>query len=68
MKSCLSLLIVVAACCLRGESADKLRPLLGDWALKLPTGEAGWLAVREEAGKPVASLMWAVGLPNLFKF
>jgi hypothetical protein len=38
-----------------------LRPFLGDWALKLPTGEVGWLAVQEEAGKPAASLMWAVG-------
>jgi hypothetical protein len=35
-------------------------PLVGQWSLTLPTGEAGWLAVREVDGKPVAELLWAV--------
>jgi len=61
MKSCLFLLVVASTCCLRGDDANVLKSFLGDWALTLPTGEAGWLAVRDGAGKPAASLMWAVG-------
>jgi Domain of Unknown Function (DUF1080) len=34
---------------------------IGDWALTLPTGEAGWLAVRQGANRPEAGLVWAVG-------
>lgn len=35
--------------------------LLGQWSLTLPTQEAGWLAVREQDGRTIAELMWAVG-------
>lgn len=35
--------------------------LAGDWALELPSGEAGWLVIREGPGGPTASLMWGVG-------
>lgn len=33
----------------------------GDWALTLPSGEAGWLSVSDNDGKPHVELMWAVG-------
>lgn len=35
--------------------------LLGQWSLTLPTGEAGWLKVRERDGRAVVELLWAVG-------
>lgn len=39
-------------------------PIVGAWALTLPGGEAGWLAVRAERGGVAADLMWAVGSPR----
>jgi hypothetical protein len=36
-------------------------PLIGDWALTLPSGEAGWLSVRIVDEQPRIELMWAVG-------
>ncbi|HUG18605.1 MAG TPA: DUF1080 domain-containing protein [Planctomycetaceae bacterium] len=41
--------------------AEEPNPIYGDWALTLPTGEAGWLSVSERDGKPHVELMWAVG-------
>jgi hypothetical protein len=35
--------------------------MFGDWALVLPTGEAGWLSIRPGASGPEAELLWAVG-------
>jgi hypothetical protein len=36
-------------------------PFAGEWALTLPSGEAGWLAVQEGTAGPRAELLWAVG-------
>jgi hypothetical protein len=36
-------------------------PFIGDWALTLPGGAAGWLGVQEADGHLDASLMWAAG-------
>jgi 3-keto-disaccharide hydrolase len=36
-------------------------PFLGDWALTLPGGAAGWLGVQENNGQLEASMMWAAG-------
>jgi len=36
-------------------------PFLGDWALTLPGGAAGWLGVDEENGQLSASMMWVAG-------
>lgn len=36
--------------------------IFGDWALTLPTGEAGWLSVNKlDRGAPRVELLWAVG-------
>ncbi len=36
-------------------------PFLGEWALTIPGGGAGWLGVREAGGKLEASLLWGGG-------
>jgi hypothetical protein len=36
-------------------------PYLGEWALTIPGGAAGWLGVREADGKLEASLLWGGG-------
>ena len=36
-------------------------PFLGDWALTLPGGAAGWLGVDETNGQLSASMMWVAG-------
>lgn len=38
--------------------------IFGQWSLTLPTGEAGWLSVREKSGAITAELLWAVGSPR----
>jgi hypothetical protein len=47
---------LVSAGALAGEHA-----LTGDWALELPSGEAGWLSIRTGSEGWVADLLWAVG-------
>ena len=41
--------------------ADDADSIFGDWALTLPTKEAGWLSVSLNDGNPHVELMWAVG-------
>lgn len=36
-------------------------PFVGQWALTIPGGGAGWLGVEEKGGKLEASLMWGAG-------
>lgn len=36
-------------------------PLVGDWALQLPSGGAGWLEIREDNAGLGAALLWEVG-------
>jgi hypothetical protein len=36
-------------------------PFLGEWALTIPGGAAGWLGVQEAAGQLEASLLWGWG-------
>ncbi len=36
-------------------------PFLGDWALTIPGGAAGWLGVREANGRVEASMLWGWG-------
>src|SRR2546423_323597 len=43
------------------RAADSSNPFVGDWALTLPDGHAGWLGVTDENGKLAASLLWSVG-------
>jgi hypothetical protein len=36
-------------------------PFLGGWELTIPGGGAGWLGVKENGGKPQASMLWGGG-------
>ncbi|TAN36237.1 MAG: DUF1080 domain-containing protein [Verrucomicrobia bacterium] len=38
-------------------------PFLGNWALTIPGGQAGWLGVSETNGQLQASMLWAGGSP-----
>ena len=42
-------------------AADAANPYLGDWALTIPGGRAGWLGVEEDGGKLSASILWGGG-------
>jgi hypothetical protein len=41
--------------------AHAANPFVGDWALTIPGGGAGWLGVEEENGKLSARIMWGAG-------
>jgi hypothetical protein len=51
-----SLMLAAAA-----SAADNDNPYLGDWALTIPGGGAGWLGVTKQAGFFDASLLWGGG-------
>jgi hypothetical protein len=53
----LTLCLVAAPCVLR--AADN--PFVGEWALTIPGGAAGWLGVQERDGHLEGSLMWGSG-------
>src|SRR5437867_12469493 len=42
-------------------AADDTNPFLGNWALTIPGGGAGWLGVTHERGYYDASLLWGGG-------
>jgi hypothetical protein len=42
-------------------AAEKANPFLGNWALTIPGGAAGWLGVRDDGGKLSASILWGGG-------
>src|SRR6266702_4075103 len=42
-------------------AADSSNPFIGNWALTIPGGGAGWLGVTEENGYYDASLLWGSG-------
>ena len=46
---------------LTNSFAKAADPFVGDWALTIPGGAAGWLGVEEAGGKPTAQIMWGVG-------
>src|SRR5215471_18690306 len=41
--------------------AAAANPFLGEWALTLPGGGAGWLGVQEANGQLAAGMMWVAG-------
>lgn len=43
------------------RAAEGSNPYVGDWALTIPGGGAGWLGVEEDNGKLSASIMWGAG-------
>jgi hypothetical protein len=44
-----------------GISAESKNPFLGNWALTIPGGGAGWLGVTQEKGYYDASILWGGG-------
>lgn len=42
-------------------AADDAKPLVGNWALTIPGGGAGWLGVEEKDGGLKASVLWGGG-------
>ena len=61
MKNIRLLFIALALCAIPLLAAEN--PFVGNWALTLPTGGAGWLGVTETNGQLYASLLWGGGSP-----
>lgn len=57
--------LLASTCLLFGSvsavQAGGAQALLGDWALTLPNGAAGWLGVEEKDGQLQASVLWGGG-------
>jgi hypothetical protein len=51
-------MLLLAASAFSAENAD---PFVGDWALTIPGGGAGWLGVNEDQGKLSARILWGGG-------
>jgi hypothetical protein len=54
-------LVLFVVFCASRLLAPAASPLVGDWALQLPSGGAGWLEIREVGTNFEAGLMWEVG-------
>src|SRR5439155_26130963 len=52
---------VCAMMLLLGRTALAANPFIGEWALTIPSGAAGWLGVVEKDGKLSASILWGGG-------
>ncbi|HTL15633.1 MAG TPA: DUF1080 domain-containing protein [Patescibacteria group bacterium] len=52
-----SLFIMVASC----GALAATNPFIGEWALTIPGGAAGWLGVQEQNGQLEASMLWGFG-------
>jgi hypothetical protein len=52
---------IVGAASNAAMAAGDAKPFLGNWALTLPTGGAGWLGVAEKDGQLQAALLWGGG-------
>jgi hypothetical protein len=52
-------LFLQSAVCTRTAEADN--PFVGNWALTIPGGGAGWLGVEEDGGELTGSLLWGGG-------
>src|SRR3974377_1931808 len=60
-RRALLLLVALLSAAPWAPAADSAKPFLGNWALTLPTGGAGWLGVTEWDGQLQASLLWGGG-------
>jgi len=62
MKSSLKLAVLICSMiAFIGRSALAANPFVGEWALSIPSGAAGWLGVVEKDGKLSASILWGGG-------
>ena len=59
MRRLLAVALLIAAA--SPASADDAKPFIGNWALTIPGGEAGWLGVAETDGTLKASILWGGG-------
>ena len=64
-KTSISLLfilgLVLCGACGVASAADDAKPFIGNWALTIPGGGAGWLGVEEKDGGLKASVLWGGG-------
>jgi len=62
MRSILKPIVLAAAMtAASGLAAETANPFLGNWALTIPGGGAGWLGIVETDGKLTASILWGGG-------
>jgi hypothetical protein len=61
MRTLTRIFALVLLCATFSAAMAAENPFIGDWALTLPGGAAGWLGVQEADGHLDASLMWAAG-------
>lgn len=61
-KTCLQTLLIVGAWC-TALLAGPQDQFLGNWALVMPNGQAGWLTLTEDEGALTGEL-WTVGAPK----
>src|ERR1043166_5116087 len=61
LRSVHPLCVVAALCASSSGYASDSNPFLGNWALTIPGGGAGWLGVTEEKGYYDASILWGGG-------
>ncbi|MCX6907109.1 MAG: DUF1080 domain-containing protein [Verrucomicrobia bacterium] len=53
--------LVLGGACGVALAADEAKPFIGNWALTIPGGGAGWLGVEEKDGGLCASILWGGG-------
>ncbi|MCX6898702.1 MAG: DUF1080 domain-containing protein [Verrucomicrobia bacterium] len=53
--------LVLCGACGVAFAADDAKPFVGNWALTIPGGGAGWLGVEEKDGCLKASVLWGGG-------
>jgi hypothetical protein len=59
MKTLAALILVTAW--LPARAAESANPFIGNWALTIPGGGAGWLGVKDNNGKLEGSILWGGG-------
>jgi hypothetical protein len=52
---------VILVLALAGNAGAQPNPFVGDWALTIPSGGAGWLGIKDEGGTLKGSILWGGG-------
>lgn len=60
-RTCLRLVTPLLLLCSSLSLLAADNPFVGDWALTIPGGAAGWLGVRQDGGQLHASMLWGWG-------
>ncbi|MGC8742643.1 MAG: family 16 glycoside hydrolase [Verrucomicrobiia bacterium] len=60
MKKAIILAVLIAGYAVANLFAAS-NPFIGNWALTIPGGGAGWLGIKEEGGKLTGSILWGGG-------